>query len=161
MSPVSLQRLATCALAGLLLASPSASLVAAQAPTTAPASATDPGRATSPAPATGPTQTAAPIPPPVAGGQPATESGPIAAPDLAVAAKKTLNRLRHLRLLIQPAREVTRIEAEMPAVTRYLATLEDDLSATAPERLAPRRLEDATLRWRRHEATLDGWMQIL
>jgi len=102
----------------------------------------------------------APAPP-----APAEVTGPpadaFAAAEVPVAAKKTLNRLRHLKALLQPRREVARIEEGLPPVARYLEQLQSLPSATRPEDLPPRDLEDAVVRWRRHEAELDVWQQTL
>jgi potassium-dependent mechanosensitive channel len=89
----------------------------------------------------------------------ATDS--LGAAEIPIAVKKVLNRLRHLEHLLQPTPEVTRIEEGLPAVTAFLEDLKRISSTTQPDLLAPRGLEDAILRWKRYEATLDDWMASL
>jgi len=98
----------------------------------------------------------------------AAAAGPAAPPpeafavaDVPIAAKKALNRIRHLKALLQTSREVARIEEEVQPVAHYLEQLQSLPSATRPEDLPPRDLEDAAMRWRRHEAQLDLWQKTL
>ncbi|HZM68834.1 MAG TPA: mechanosensitive ion channel domain-containing protein [Candidatus Cryosericum sp.] len=120
------------------------------------------------APAPADAEAAAPAAGPAATPATGTDAGPAAAggetftvPEVPVATKQALNRLRHLETLLRTEPEETRIEQAMPPVALYLTHLQSQSPATRPEYLAPRELVDAEMRWRRHEAEVDAWQHAL
>jgi potassium-dependent mechanosensitive channel len=139
-------------------------LAAAASVTAAPREAAGGGgRTAEPGPAFGTAATATETAPPAgAGGHaaaPVVEALSIA--EVPVAAKKELNRLRHLETAMRPDPDEGRIETALPPVAAYLARLQSQTAALRLEDLAPRDLEDAATRWRRHEAEVDEWQKTL